>query len=322
MNNFSIWCDFLEDSFLDNEFLNLIYSNTINGATTNPSIFKNAILNSKQYKERIARLNTKNAKQKYEILAIQDIKKAADKLSLNYFTNNEGFISIEIDPRLHDNTALSIGEAKRLRTEIAKDNVMIKIPATNESYEAMYELMKEGTNVNATLIFSYEQSVKCFEALNLGLKEFRKKNKGLKEPKAVISVFVSRYDRLLNNRVLEKNKLGIYLASFAYHYIQAQNEANIKTLFASTGVKGDDLEKDYYIKELLFSNCINTAPLDAIEAVKGKKLEFKEPLSLEELHQKLEQNISKDELDEASKFLLDDGLKLFCEAYEDILYAL
>lgn len=322
MNNFSIWCDFLEDSFLDNEFLNLIYSNTINGATTNPSIFKNAILNSKQYKERIARLNTKNAKQKYEILAIQDIKKAADKLSLNYFTNNEGFISIEIDPRLHDNTALSIGEAKRLRTEIAKDNVMIKIPATNESYEAMYELMKEGINVNATLIFSYEQSIKCFEALNLGLKEFRKKNKGLKEPKAVISVFVSRYDRLLNNRVLEKNKLGIYLASFAYHYIQAQNEANIKTLFASTGVKGDDLEKDYYIKELLFSNCINTAPLDAIYAFKGKKIEIKKPLSLEELHQKLAQNISKDELDEASKFLLDDGLKLFCEAYEDILYAL
>ncbi|WP_273404605.1 transaldolase [Campylobacter avium] len=322
MNNFSIWCDFLEDSFLDNEFLNLIYSNTINGATTNPSIFKNAILNSKQYKERIARLNTKNAKQKYEILAIQDIKKAADKLSLNYFTNNEGFISIEIDPRLHDNTALSIGEAKRLRTEIAKDNVMIKIPATNESYEAMYELMKEGINVNATLIFSYEQSIKCFEALNLGLKEFRKKNKGLKEPKAVISVFVSRYDRLLNNRVLEKNKLGIYLASFAYHYIQAQNEANIKTLFASTGVKGDDLPKDYYIKEFLFKDCINTAPLDAIEAFKGKKLEFKEPLSLEELHQKLEQNISKDELDEASKFLLDDGLKLFCEAYEDILSAL
>ena len=322
MNNFSIWCDFLEDSFLDNEFLNLIYSNTINGATTNPSIFKNAILNSKQYKERIARLNTKNAKQKYEILAIQDIKKAADKLSLNYFTNNEGFISIEIDPRLHDNTALSIGEAKRLRTEIAKDNVMIKIPATNESYEAMYELMKEGINVNATLIFSYEQSIKCFEALNLGLKEFRKKNKGLKEPKAVISVFVSRYDRLLNNRVLEKNKLGIYLASFAYHYIQAQNEANIKTLFASTGVKGDDLEKDYYIKELLFKDCINTAPLDAFYAFKGKKIEIKKPLSLEELHQKLAQNISKDELDEASKFLLDDGLKLFCEAYEDILSAL
>ena len=329
MNNFSIWCDFLEDSFLDNEFLNLIYSNTINGATTNPSIFKNAILNSKQYKERIARLNTKNAKQKYEILAIQDIKKAADKLSLNYFANNEGFISIEIDPRLHDNTALSIGEAKRLRTEIAKDNVMIKIPATNESYEAMYELMKEGINVNATLIFSYEQSIKCFEALNAGLIEFRKnnialqgKNTHLRTPQAVISIFVSRFDRLLNSKAKEQNRIGILNANLAYNNIISKNEPNIRALFASTGVKGDDLEKDYYIKELLFSNCINTAPLDAIYAFKGKKIEIKKPLSLEELHQKLAQNISKDELDEASKFLLDDGLKLFCEAYEDILSAL
>lgn len=322
MKTFSLWCDYLENSFLDGEFMELLNLGIINGATTNPAIFKNAILNSSAYKERLSKLSTKDKKQRYESLAIEDIQKAADKLALNYLKGDDGFISMEIDPRLHSNTALSIGEAKRLKSLVARDNLMVKIPATKASYEAMYELMKEGTNVNATLIFSYEQSVKCFEALNLGLKDFRKKNKGLKEPKAVISVFVSRFDRLLNSRVLEKNKLGIYLASFAYHYIKEQNEPNIKTLFASTGVKGDDLPKDYYIKELLFRECINTAPLDAIEAVKGKKLEFKEPLSLEELHQKLEQNISKDELDEASKFLLDDGLKLFCEAYEDILSAL
>ncbi|EAH8537175.1 transaldolase, partial [Campylobacter jejuni] len=52
MKNFSLWCDFIENSFLDNEFLNLL-SHGINGATSNPAIFKNAILNSPIYKDKI-----------------------------------------------------------------------------------------------------------------------------------------------------------------------------------------------------------------------------------------------------------------------------
>lgn len=207
MKNFSLWCDFIENSFLDNEFLNLL-SHGINGATSNPAIFKNAILNSPIYKDKILKLKEKKTKDIYEELAISDIQKAADKLAPLFYQKNDGFISIEIDPRLHDNTTLSLGEAKRLYSAIGKENIMIKIPATKASYEVMYELMKNGISVNATLIFSLEQSQKCFEALNAGLVEFRKNNIVLKEqntrtPQAVISIFVSRFDRLLNPKAKE-----------------------------------------------------------------------------------------------------------------------
>ncbi len=323
MKKFSLWCDFIENEFLDHEFLDLIYSKTINGATSNPAIFKNAILNSAIYKEKIKKSNLKDKKALYEYLAVEDIAKAADKLAINYYENNDGFISIEIDPRLKDNTSLSLAEAKRLYTQIAKENVMMKIPATEASYEVMQELMKNGISVNATLIFDFEQIKKCFEALNLGLKEFRKNNIiAKKEPQAVISIFVSRFDRLLNNQVLDKNYMGILTATKAYNYIIKQNEANIRALFASTGVKGDDLEKDYYIKELLYDKAINTAPLDAIKAFKGKQIVFKEPLKDECIEKKLNANISKDALSKACKNLLDDGLEQFCIAYEDILKSL
>ncbi|TQR32321.1 transaldolase [Campylobacter sp. MIT 99-7217] len=327
MSKFSLWCDFIENSFLDNEFLELITQGFINGATSNPAIFKNAILNSPIYKAKIANLKGKKAKEIYEILATEDIAKAADKLALNFYTKNDGFISLEIDPRLWDNASLSTGEAKRLYNTIGKANVMMKIPATQASYEAMYELMKSGISVNATLIFSYDQAKRCFEALNEGLKAFRENNFALKgnkrTPKAVISVFVSRFDRLLNSRVKDKNSLGILTASLAYDFIHSQNEPNIRTLFASTGVKGDDLPKDFYIKELLFEDSVNTAPLDALHAFKGQELKFKKALSFNELHQKLlEQDISQDELEKACKFLLDDGLKQFCTAFEEILQAL
>ncbi|EAK9956330.1 TPA: transaldolase [Campylobacter lari] len=323
MKKFSLWCDFIENEFLDHEFLDLLYAKNINGATSNPAIFKNAILNSSIYKEKIKKINIKDKKSLYEYLAIEDIQKAADKLSLNFYENNDGFISIEIDPRLKDNTSLSLAEAKRLYTQISKENVMMKIPATNASYEVMYELMKSGISVNATLIFDFEQTKKCFEALNLGLKEFRKNNiASKKEPQAVISIFVSRFDRLLNEKVVDKNFIGILTATKSYKYIISQNEDNIRALFASTGIKGDDLEKDYYIKELLYDKAINTAPLDAINAFKGKNLVFKEPLKDECIEKKLQANISNDELKNACKFLLDDGLEQFCIAYEDILKSL
>ena len=161
MKSFSLWCDFVENSFLDTEFVSLINSGKINGATSNPAIFKQAILGS--YRDKLAKFQGLKPKEIYESLAILDIQKAADKLALNFAQNNDGFVSLEIDPRLYNNTSQSLGEAKRLFTSIAKPNVMMKIPATKQGYEVMSELMSLGINVNATLIFSLSQAKECFE---------------------------------------------------------------------------------------------------------------------------------------------------------------
>lgn len=325
MAHFSLWCDFIEREFIQKDFVELLQSGKINAATSNPAIFKNAILHSKLYKNEVQKLKGKNAKEIYELLAVRDIQVAADKLAPYFAIGNDGFISLEIDPRLYDKTSLSLGEAKRLYSQISKPNAMIKIPATKQSYEVMSALMSEGINVNATLIFSLDQAKQCFEALNEGLKKFRQKNfaskGGVQSPKAVISVFVSRFDRLLNEKVRDKNSIGILTASRAYHFIISQNEPNIRTLFASTGVKGDDLPKDFYIKELLYENSVNTAPLDALEAFKGEFV-FKNLPSDAELEEKIKANLSEDELQKACEFLLDDGLKQFCKAYEEILQSL
>ena len=50
---FSLWADFIERDYLDKGFKDLINDGIINGATSNPAIFKNAILNSSAYKEQI-----------------------------------------------------------------------------------------------------------------------------------------------------------------------------------------------------------------------------------------------------------------------------
>ena len=262
---FSLWCDFVERSFLDGEFVELIDRGIINGATSNPAIFKSAILTSKAYKDDIRSLGNKSPKEIYEALAIKDIKRAAQRLLPLYDKGDDGFISIEVDPFLCDDTEATIAEGKRLFSQIDMPNVMIKIPATEAGYGAMRALMSDGINVNATLIFSTQQAKKCMDAFSEGIKLLG----GKSIPKAVISVFVSRFDRKLDKQLKDKgiptSKVGICNAIKVYELVESYGLENIRTLFASTGVKGEDLEADYYIRELLLKNSINTAPLATIK---------------------------------------------------------
>jgi len=177
--------DMFEKNFLENKFQDIINDGTIYGATSNPAIFAQSITNSEAYINQIQILQANDGKKIYEQLAILDIKRAAGLLYPLYEQNpNNGFISIEVDPALCDDTQATIDEGIRLFDEIGYNNVMIKIPATTSGYEAMKHLTSLGINVNATLVFSHIQAIKCANALNDGISQSKK------TPKAVISVFV------------------------------------------------------------------------------------------------------------------------------------
>ncbi len=316
---FSLWADFIERDFLDNEFRTLIDEGTINGATSNPAIFKNAILTSPAYKEQLNSLTSTDAKTKYEAVAIYDIQKAADILRPLYDEDNDGYVSIEVDPYLCDDAEGTLAEGKRLYHQINRPNVMIKVPATDAGYTAMKGLVSEGINVNATLIFSKEQAISCAKAFDEGMKQYG-------EPvDTVISVFVSRIDRALDAQLgelgLPTGLAGVYNAASIYNAIEAMNVAGCRTLFASTGVKGDDLRPSYYIEELLAPNSVNTAPIDTIKAyvdVGGSsvKLPIDQTL-IDAFFEKLDNNGI--DFEQVVTRQINDGLEAFKVAFQEIL---
>ncbi|DAB34417.1 MAG TPA: transaldolase [Sulfurospirillum sp. UBA12182] len=321
--NFSLWCDFVERSFLENEFEELIKNNVVNAATSNPAIFKAAFLGSVAYQKDKERLAQKSAKEVYEALAIQDISLAAQKLENLYKQGKDGFISIEVDPFLCDDAKGTIEEGRRLYSLIGKENVMIKVPATDAGYAAMEELMSEGINVNATLIFSPKQAQNVVEAFQRATIRFKDNYEGKKIPQGVVSVFVSRFDskldKLLKELNLPESKVGIYNAMKIYDLIESYNLTNVRTLFASTGVKRADLEADYYIKELLFKNSINTAPLATIKAfIQSKEMEEK---TLTKEHEEFFELLEKNDIQMEKVYneLMNEGLDAFKEAFKEIL---
>ena len=318
--NFSLWCDFIERDFLEEEFQDLLKSNTIHGATSNPAIFEQSITTSGAYIQQIEMLQANSAKKIYEELAITDIKRAAQIMhSLHEENENDGFISIEVDPSLCDDADATIEEGVRLYNDISYDNVMIKVPATPSGYIAMKELTSKGINVNATLIFSVDQAIQCTKALNEGI-ELSNQN-----AKAVVSVFVSRFDRLLDEKLIsldiKPSQTGILNAVKCYHEIQKFENKNIRTLFASTGVKGDTLDASYYIDNLIYPHSINTAPLATINAYITKNNFVKSNIISEDecdtYFKKLEENGI--DIAEVSEELLKDGLESFKVSFSNMI---
>ncbi|WP_292660581.1 transaldolase [Nitratifractor sp.] len=266
---FSLWLDFIERSFLEERFVELVERRVVNGATSNPAIFAQAISHSPAYQEALAELAGRSPKEKYEALAIHDIKTAALVLRGVYDQGSEGYISIEVDPFLAFDTQGTVAEGRRLFRAIEEPNVMIKVPATEAGYAAMTQLLGDGISVNATLVFSPEQARRCLDAMKVGIDEFE--NTGGERVEAVISVFVSRFDRMLDPQLKEKGLptalTGIMNAAKIYNIVQANNTPSVRTLFASTGVKeGQGLAPDYYVRKLYAPHSVNTAPLTTIEA--------------------------------------------------------
>lgn len=321
LSSFSLWCDFVEREFLVGEFRAMIEKGEIKGATSNPAIFASAILNSPAYKKSIEKLRGLSAKEIYENLAFSDIKSAATSLLPLWERNkNDGFISIEIDPTLCDEAGKSIDEGRRIFERINMPNVMIKVPATEAGYEVMSALYADKININATLVFSTSQAQKCLNALG------KHDNNSEITPKAVISVFVSRFDRFVEGAESSANKvdyatflvdsapkLGICNAIKCYKIIENFSNPHIRTLFASTGVKGGALPASYYVTNLLLPNTINTAPLGTIKDFVAQKREFVEvPKNIDEF-------LANFEVEKIAQKLLDDGLEAFKIEFEKLL---
>jgi len=196
---------------------------------------------------------------------------------------------------------------------------MIKVPATEAGYIAMRELTSKGINVNATLIFSPLQAIKCTQALDEGIKDSNK------DIKAVVSIFVSRFDRLTDSdfksKGLETSKIGIVNATKCYYEINKFGNSNIRTLFASTGVKGDELNPSYYVDNLIYPNSVNTAPLATIEdwVKDGSKVEttIMSEIDCDKYFGILKQKGIN--MENIYSKLLNDGLDAFKVSFKDLL---
>src|SRR5207247_10811116 len=103
--------------------------------------------------------------------ALEDLTRAADRFRpLHQATNGvDGWVSLEVSPRLAYDTASTVAAAKELSARAARPNLFIKIPGTREGVPAIEEAIFAGVPVNVTLLFSREHYVAAPQAYRSGL---------------------------------------------------------------------------------------------------------------------------------------------------------
>ena len=157
----SLWVDNISRSFIVNGQLKALIDQGLRGQTSNPTIFKQAISSSNDYDQKIQQLNESGSStlEIYDELTVKDVADAADLFKGVYEKTQglDGYVSLEINPKLGNEFETQLKEGIRLWEKLARPNVMIKVPATKNGMNVVEGLIAQGINVNVTLIFSAEQ---------------------------------------------------------------------------------------------------------------------------------------------------------------------
>jgi transaldolase/transaldolase/glucose-6-phosphate isomerase len=286
----SIWLDFIDRKIIHTgELKKLIEEDGVRGITSNPAIFEKAINSSPDYNEDISKL-AKESKSNDAIfygLAIRDIQAAADLLKPVYeekVKGSDGYVSLEVSPHLALDTDGTVKQALELWKAVNRENVMIKIPGTEPGLPAIRTAIKEGLNINVTLLFGLERYEAVTDAFLSGLEDRVAAGKSIDHTASVASFFLSRIDVMIDPLLDEKGlgdlkgKVAIASAKKAYEIykrvfssdrwnkLAAKGASPQRLLWASTGTKNPAYKDTMYVEALIGADTVNTVPMETLEA--------------------------------------------------------
>lgn len=279
----SLWLDNITRDLLNNGTLKrYIDEFSLSGLTSNPTIFDHAIKNSTAYDADMRQHQGRSPEEVFLELALKDLSRAAELFRPVHEATNgvDGWVSIEISPLLAHDTARTLASVEEISRRAKFSNLLIKIPGTKEGVPAIEEAIFRGIPINVTLLFSREQYLAAADAYLKGIE--RRIAAGLNpEVASVASVFISRWDAAVANKVSEKlrDQLGIAIGKRTYAAASALLSSNRsrrlynfgarpqRLLWGSTGTKNPAALKDLYVRSLAAPFTVNTIPDETLKAL-------------------------------------------------------
>jgi transaldolase len=289
----AVWLDDISrDRLRAGSLAQLIRDDHVIGVTSNPTIFAAALSKGSAYDSQSHDLAIREVSVGEAVRAITtyDIRWACDLFRDVYEETGgqDGRVSLEVDPRLANETEPTIAEARALWWMVDRPNLFIKIPATVEGLPAITQAISEGISVNVTLIFSLERYGAVIDAYLAGLEKAAEAGRDLPGIASVASFFVSRVDTEVDKRLDKigtdaakalRGKAAIANARLAYELfekrvatprwqaLRAKGARVQRPLWASTSTKDPSFPDTMYVVELVAADTVNTMPEPTIHAV-------------------------------------------------------
>jgi transaldolase/glucose-6-phosphate isomerase len=349
----SFWLDYIRrDLITSGELQQMVNDGDIRGVTSNPTIFEKAIAGSDLYTPALRPLAHagRNSETALDSIVIDDIRRATDVFLPLYEASNgsDGFVSIEVNPLLAEDSDATAAEARRLWKAVNRPNAMVKIPATAEGIPAIERCIYEGININVTLIFSLDRYAQVIDAYVRGLEQRLEEGESVGHIASVASFFVSRVDTAVDIQLEEivrlegstapraaslMGKIAVANAKMAYAQFKAAFESDRfryleehgaqvqRPLWASTSTKNEAYSDTLYVDELIGRHTVNTLPPKTIDAFRDHG---SAELTLEEGFSVARGQIAALEtlgisLDAITAKLENDGVASFSKSFETLL---
>lgn len=280
----SLWLDNITRTMLaDGTLRGYIEELSVTGLTSNPTIFDKAISGGEAYDQHIIELS-QNGHEPEEVffeLAIADLRDATNLFRPVHerTAGVDGYCSLEVSPKLADETGATIEQAAQLHGRAERDNLYVKIPGTEAGLPAIEESIFAGIPINVTLLFSREQYLAAADAYMKGIE--RRIEAGLDPDVAsVASIFMSRWDVAVVGEVPDElhNRLGLAIGFRAYRaYRELLDSPRVqrlmnegarpqRLLWASTGTKDPDASDVLYVEGFASPFTVNTMPEPTLHA--------------------------------------------------------
>jgi transaldolase len=344
----SVWIDFLSRGSIHGGHLQgLIDHDAVVGATSNPSIFQKAMTEGDAYDEQLHELAARgeDVDATFWTLAEQDIEDACDLFRQVWDggSGRDGYVSLEVDPRLAYDTLSTFREAMRLHDEVNRPNLMVKIPATKPGLAAIEDVVAKGRSINVTLIFSLRRYAEVAESYVRGIERLIAEGGDPRAVASVASFFVSRIDTETDRRLDEvgghdhlKGKLAVANARLAYKHYQevfagprweflaAKGATPQRVLWASTSTKNPDYPDTLYVEELIGPDTVNTMPEETIRAYQDHgDPQPRLASGLEDAHGVFDElRAAGIDYDDVTNTLEREGVEKFSDAFAELLQAL
>jgi transaldolase len=288
----SVWLDDISrDRLRTGNLEALIRDFHVRGVTSNPTIFAHALSSGDAYDGQLKDLATRGVtvEEASRMITTYDIRWACDVFRPVYDATDglDGRVSIEVDPRLANQTEKTIAEARQLWWIIDRPNLFIKIPATAEGLPAITTALAQGISVNVTLIFALKRYGEVIDAYMAGLEQAAANGYDITKIASVASFFVSRVDTEVDKRLDKigtpeagtlKGKAAVANARLAYELYEqkldtprwralADKGAKVqRPLWASTSTKDPAFPDTMYVVDLVAFDTVNTMPEATLRA--------------------------------------------------------
>ena len=341
----SVWIYFLSREFVDSgELDRMIDEDALVGLTSNPSIFQKAIASGDAYDDQFRELleTTDDIKEIFVQLAARDVSAACAVLRRVWDegSGRDGYVSLEVDPRLAYDAEATFREAMRLHDLVDEPNLLVKIPGTKPGLAAIEDVIFKGRSINVTLIFSLGRYAEVAESYVRGLERLIAAGGDPSKVASVASFFVSRVDTEVDRRLDEigghdqlKGGLAIANAKLAYeHYQQvfsgerweflaSKGATPQRCLWASTSVKGPDYRDTMYVEELIGPETVNTMPSETIEAFQDHgRVDATLERDVEGARRLFDQLAAAGiDYDDVTEVLEREGVQKFAESFDELI---